>query len=228
MKKVVDKTNIYHILVIRALGNFIFIVSVLGLIFTFWPLMTSEVGYRIHLFKGEIWVAAGDGNESFGTLLEGKKNVKVLSPVDINFGLIVEKIGANAPVIANVDAGSKKDYDNALKKGVAHAKGTVFPGMRGVSYLFAHSTGNFWDVQRYNAVFYLLRNLEPGDRIVTYFGGRRFDYIVREKKVTPPSDVSHFTLKTNEPLLVLQTCDPPGSSINRLLVIAKLEGQPTN
>ncbi len=226
--KLLKKDNIYHIFFVRSVGNFIFLASALGLLFTFWPLISSEAGYRVHLLRGEVWVAQGDVNKSFGTLLEGKQNIKVLSPQSVDFGIIVEKIGANAPVIANVDAGSKSEYDAALKKGVAHAKGTVFPGMKGVSYIFAHSTGNFWDVQRYNAVFYLLRNLEVGDRIVTYFGGRRFDYIVEEKKVVPPSDVSYFTLKTEEPLLVLQTCDPPGSSINRLIVVAKLEGQPTN
>jgi hypothetical protein len=40
--------------------------------------------------------------------------------------------------------------------GVAHAKGTVFPH-KGNIYLFAHSTDNWWNVGRYNAVFYLLK-----------------------------------------------------------------------
>ncbi|MBI3282683.1 hypothetical protein HYZ70_01240 [Candidatus Curtissbacteria bacterium] len=30
-------------------------------------------------------------------------------------------------------------------------------------YLFAHSTDNFWDAGRYNAVFYLIKNLVRGE-----------------------------------------------------------------
>jgi len=40
-----------------------------------------------------------------------------------------------------------------LQKGIAHAQGSVFPGMQGNIYLFAHSTDNWWNVGRYNAVF---------------------------------------------------------------------------
>ena len=104
---------------------------------------------------------------------------------------------------------------------MAHALGTSFPGQPGVSYLFAHSTDTIFNVPRFNAVFYLLKDLEAGDRVVIFFNGRRFDYIVVERKITEPEDVSYFTMKTEEQILVLQTCYPPGTTWKRLLVIAK-------
>ena len=160
--------------------------------------------------------------QSFGSLL-GKvdPNLKILVPKDPNFSIIVEKIGADAPVVANVDAAQKSAYEAALKRGVAHALGTAFPGQPGVSYLFAHSTDTIFNVPRYNAIFYLLWDMKPGERIVVFFNNRRYDYLVSEVKVTEASDVSYFTLKTQEQILVLQTCYPPGTTWKRLLVIAK-------
>lgn len=213
----------------RWLGNFLIIVSVVGLFFTFWPIFTAEISYRIEKLKGiRFTVDRSQTDQStsdrvtFGDLL-GKGSPKILIPKSTDFGVIVEKIGANAPVIANVDASNPKEYNQKLQKGIAHAKGTVFPGQKGLSYLFAHSTLNPWDVPRYNAVFYLLRELEPQDRIVTFFQGRRYDYIVTEKKIVAPNDVSIFYSNFTEPVLVLQTCDPPGTTWRRLLVIAKLK-----
>ena len=124
-------------------------------------------------------------------------------------------------MIPNVDASNKLVYEQALRRGVAHALGTAFPGQAGVTYLFAHSTDTIFNVPRYNAVFYLLGDMKPGDPIVIFFKGRRYDYQVRETKITEATDVSYFTLKTTEQILVLQTCYPPGTTWKRLLVIAK-------
>ncbi len=213
------------ILLIRTAGNFLILFTLASLLFSFWPLISVTSVYLFDQIRGEKFEAAPTSGPDvgFGSLL-GKPedpNVKVLSPVDPNFSVIVEKIGANAPIVANVDASNKAAYLAALKKGVAHALGTSFPGQKGVTYLFAHSTDTLINVPRYNAVFYLLREMEIGDKIVIFFAGRRYDYVVSETKITDPKDVSYFTLKTDEQILVLQTCDPPGTSWRRLLVIAK-------
>ena len=142
-------------------------------------------------------------------------------PADPNFSIIVERIGANASVVPNVDASKKGVYEQALKRGVAHALGTAFPGESGVSYYFAHSTDTLFNVPRYNAVFYLLWEMKPGDKIVIFFNNRRYDYVVSETKITEPEDVSYFTMRTSEQILVLQTCYPPGTTWKRLLVVAK-------
>jgi len=213
---------------IRWVGNFLIFVSLIGLFFTFWPIVTAEISYRIEKLKGiKFTIDSSQINQSsedkvtFGDLL-GKGSPKILIPKSTDFGVVVEKIGANSPVIANVDAANPKEYNQKLQKGVAHAKGTVFPGQKGLSYLFAHSTLNPWDVPRYNAVFYLLRELEPQDRIVLFYKNVRYDYFVSEKKIVAPNDVSIFSQTFNEPVLVLQTCDPPGTTWRRLLVIAKM------
>jgi len=89
--------------------------------------------------------------------------------------------------------------------------------------LFAHSTDNFWNAGRYNAIFYLLKDLVPGDEVVVFYQNKRYDYIVSESKIVNPDDVSHIVDAQNagEETLILQTCWPPGTTFQRLLVFAK-------
>lgn len=213
------------VLLVRTIGNFLVLATLLGITFTFYPVISAYSKNVVDNLKGTKYEAAPavSTSQSFGSLLGGENTAKdkILIPPDPNFSIIVEKIGASAPVIANVNAADKTTYNQALKRGVAHALGTSFPGQAGVSYLFAHSTDTIFNVPRFNAVFYLLKDLEVGDRVVVFFNGRRFDYIVVERKITEPADVSYFTMKTEEQILVLQTCYPPGTTWKRLLVIAK-------
>lgn len=141
--------------------------------------------------------------------------------LDPHFSLYVPKIKARASVIPNVDAGSYIDYSKALKKGVAHAAGTNFPGQGKLVYLFSHSTDNAFNFARYNAVFFLLRKVEKGDRIMVYFLSKEYKYVVTEKFVVDATDNSWMVDKNEGEYLVLQTCDPPGTSFRRLVVVAR-------
>ncbi len=212
------------ILAIRTLGNALVLIALVSLLYTFWPLISVSTRHFTDNLTGKKFEAVsqpGTG-QTFGDLLNKKgQNIDILVPKDPNFSLIVEKIGADATIVPNVDATNKDIYTTALRRGVAHALGTSFPGQPGVSYLFAHSTDTIFNVPRYNAIFYLLQDMVQGDRIVIFFNGRRFDYKVVETKITEASDISYFTLKTSEQILVLQTCYPPGTSWKRFLVIAK-------
>ncbi|MEX2028161.1 MAG: sortase [Candidatus Curtissbacteria bacterium] len=211
------------VLAIRTLGNALILIAVLSLFYTFWPLIAVKTRQTTDTLQGKKFEAAqNQSGDTFGTLL-GKKdeNVKILIPKDPNFSLIVEKIGADAPIVANVDASNKDIYTPALRRGIAHALGTSFPGQPGVSYLFAHSTDTIFNVPRYNAIFYLLGDLKAGDRVVVFFAGKRHDYSVTETKITEADDVTYLTMQTPEQILVLQTCYPPGTTWKRLLVIAK-------
>jgi len=77
------------------------------------------------------------------------------------------------------------------------------------------------NINRYNAIFYLLRKLEKGDRVIVYFMGKEHVYVVTEKVITKAEDTSWLADDGSGERLVLQTCDPPGTSWNRLLVIAR-------
>lgn len=141
------------------------------------------------------------------------------------FQIIIPKIGVNSKVIANVDAGNEKDYDAALKKGIAHAAGTGLPGEENSQnktvFLFGHSTNGEWNIAKYNALFYALKDMVVDDTFSIWFWGREFHYKVTETKIVEANDVSFLTPQTDKERIILQTCWPPGTSWKRFLVIAE-------
>jgi LPXTG-site transpeptidase (sortase) family protein len=139
------------------------------------------------------------------------------------YGLEIPKLGIRQPVVEGVDAADKSSYSMALKNGVAHAAGTAVPGEAGVGYYFAHSSGWPFAGSR-AAVFSTLYKLEPGDEVVLHRMGKKYVYIVVEKAVVGPRDVSLLAVTGGVERVVLQTCWPLGTSLKRLLVSAEAEG----
>ncbi len=231
------RQEIIKFIVLRSIGNFLVLFSIFGAAATFGPAVTYEVQFRIAQARGvtfkvadvsvpavnnpSVSVATNKGGATFGEILAGPKE-QILVPKDISFDILIPKIGANSKVFPNVDAGNENEFLPILMQGVAHAKGSVFPGMNGNVYLFAHSTDNWWNVGRYNAVFYLLKDLSKGDQVTVFFENKRYDYYVTDSLITDPTDVSFLTnSRGNEQQLVLQTCWPPGTSWKRLFIVAK-------
>jgi LPXTG-site transpeptidase (sortase) family protein len=156
----------------------------------------------------------------FTPLLDDNGNEII--PSDTNFSVIVPKIGINAAVIPAVDPTDPTSYDEALQKGVAHASTSFFPNENGAVYLFSHSTNYEWFVKDLNAVFYLMKNLVPGDLVILIYKGNRYTYKIIEKRVVAPKDISYLAPIEGKRMLILQTCWPPGSVAERLLVFADL------
>ena len=142
------------------------------------------------------------------------------TPVDKKFGLIFPKLGINAKVVANVDPYDPKIYQQSLTKGVAHAKGTRFPGENGTVFIFAHSSANLIEAQRYNSVFYLVSKLKKGDSIIAYKNGKEYKYKLVKKEIVDPENIGYLNQKDGKEQLVLMTCWPPGTTEKRLLIIA--------
>lgn len=230
MSKLEQGKKFWIFVLIRSLANTFL---TLGLILTslaLWPLVKTEVSYQWGRLLGQSYVISGDEarkESGFATVLAQLPPIPI-TPVDTDFGIVIEKINVNAPVVSEVDSSYYETYMEALKKGAAHAAGTAFPGSRGAEnnnvFIFAHSTLNPWEVAKYNAIFILLNKLEEGDRLITFYKGRRFDYLVFDKRVVEANDVKYLTEPSKEPILTLQTCDPPGTQWRRMIVTAKLLG----
>ncbi|WKZ25522.1 MAG: sortase [bacterium] len=193
--------------------------AVIGITFSFYPVIKEEFSYR---FKTDT------ESSRFGNMLSQitAENSAIIKEeannlgIDPYFSVHIPKINAKANVISNVDPGKKEEYMEALQDGIAHAKGTYFPGQDKSIYLFSHSTDSFLNFARYNAVFYLLGKLEKGDIIEIYFLDKKYEYEVTEKVITKPEDISWLQREGRGEELILQTCDPPGTTWNRLVVVA--------
>lgn len=221
------KEDFTRILILRTVGNFLIFSSIFMIAKTFYQPVAEEFKYALNSsFQKQYVVASAKGTQKeeiakggLASVLNIKK-VEVLTPEDPSYSVVIPKIGANARVIANVNAADEKEYLEALKKGVAHVQGSAFPGEGGHIYLFAHSTDYLWNVGSYNAVFYLLYKLEKNDEIDLFYKNQRYVYKVIDKQIVEPTQVEYITRKTNTEFLTLQTCWPPGTTLQRLLVFA--------
>lgn len=169
---------------------------------TFAPVIKSEIEYQIN-----------------------KKNISntEFTPVNTDFSIVIPKINANTKVVKNVDPYNSSVYQQALTQGVAHALGTATPDTFGNTFIFAHSAGNWYQANQYNAIFYLLNKLVAGDQIFIYYQNQKYTYLVKELKFVAPTDVKLMNQDLSQHQLTLMTCWPPGTTLKRLIVIAKLQ-----
>ena len=229
------KREAVRFVIIRTIGNFLVIFAVFGVFAILGPAIYYEVTFRIMQIRGVSFAVQANETQSTEEILQENEVIspgfadiiagpteQILIPIDTIFSILIPKIGANAKIIPNVDPSSTKTFLPALQKGVAHARGTFFPGQPGNIYLFAHSTDNFWNVGRYNALFYLLKDLEKGDEVVVFSQNVRHNYVISDSIISDPEEVLYINeANTGQELLILQTCWPPGTTWKRLLVFAE-------
>ncbi|HSX46743.1 MAG TPA: sortase, partial [Patescibacteria group bacterium] len=105
------------------------------------------------------------------------------------------------------------------ERGVVHYATTPNPGELGNGAIFGHSSNNILNKGKYKFAFVLLKRLEVGDTFMLQKDGKRYVYRVFDKKVVKPSEVDVLNHDYGKPATFsLITCDPPGTSLNRLVV----------
>lgn len=211
----------YNLKLMKILSNLLIIIGVLILVLTFGRPLKQEINYRLSKISGTTYRVLEPGETEDETDIFVNNREKIITPVDTEFGIVIPKIGANAEVFSNIDPFNPKEFLPILKQGVAHAKGTGFPGEGKNIYLFAHSTDAFFNFDQYNAVFYLIGKLNEDDEIDIFYQGELYKYKVFEKMVVSPDAVEYLKPEEEE-ILTLQTCYPPGTTIKRLVVRARL------
>ena len=174
-------------------GNILIAVSLMGLLFIYYPYIKEFV---------------------FPPKFERSQIEK------IGFSIQIPTINVFSEVIENVDPYNNKEYLESLKKGIAHAKGTSLPGKKGTIFLFAHSSDVPWRITRYNTAFLKLDFVKNGDEIIVRKNGKVYSYIIYDKKSVWPSEIKYLKEEQGD-ILILQTCTPVGTSLQRLLIFAK-------
>lgn len=134
--------------------------------------------------------------------------------------IIIPKINVEIPVVYGAPTKEDAIQDN-LEKGVVHMSNTAKPGELGNAAIVGHSSNNIFNQGKYKFAFVLLSKLEEGDTFYINRGGTRYVYKVYEKKIVKPSDVSVLADQDKPATVTLITCDPPGTSLNRLIVVGE-------
>jgi sortase A len=120
----------------------------------------------------------------------------------------IPAIDVDAPVIEGDDW-------KALKRGAGHHIGSANPGERGNCIISAHN-----DI--FGEVFRDLPDLSLGDEILVHTASRAYRYVVTQKRVIEPTEVSVME-RTSSPVLTLISCYPYGVDTHRIVVIGELK-----
>ena len=127
-----------------------------------------------------------------------------------------QAIRIQVPAI-NVDAQIVQgDGWEQLKKGVGQRQGSVDPGKKGNIVLSAHN-----DV--FGEIFRDLDQLKPGNKVTLFSNQRSYTYEVVETRIVEPTDLS-VVGATSDPVLTLISCYPYLIDNQRIVVIARLQG----
>jgi sortase A len=133
--------------------------------------------------------------------------------------VIIPKINVEIPVDYSQTSDDENAIEGALENGVVHYPSTVLPGQNGNAAFFGHSSNNIFNPGKYKFAFVLLHELVKGDTFYLTYGGRVYVYQVIDRKIVPPTDVAVLNdTEGKAATATLITCDPPGTSINRLVV----------
>ena len=206
------------------------VIGVLLVLLTYYQTIFQEISYYYNYFIGKHFKVAVVRNvSSIKPELVSKINTDptatTIKPVDTNFGIVIEKINVNAPIVRDVPIIDTKSYLESLKLGVAHASFSGYPSEQNSNvYLFAHSSNNFWELGKYSSVFNLIYKLNIKDQVNIFYEGRRYIYEVENKLLVNDFKVDDTVYEYFGPTLTLQTCYPTGTSLYRLIVRATLVG----
>ena len=139
--------------------------------------------------------------------------------------LSVSSVGINSvQVTPNVESHDEEVYNEYLKNGLAHFKGTPLPGDGGNSFIYGHSAIESFFSNHENlaeTIFTRLEDIEVGDSVLIEKDDKILKYKVKQKKIVEPDDFSILVNQDERETLTLMTCWPLGIGSKRLIVVAE-------
>ena len=143
-------------------------------------------------------------------LLNLRDQLGKIIPIPRENTLIIPKIGVNTAIIEGTT-------EATLDKGIWHRPKSSTPDKGGNTVLAGH---------RYQYVtgphtLFSLDKVAVGDRIMLYWEGKKYIYEVFETSVVPPTAIE-IENNTEEAILTIYTCTPIYTTLNRLVVKAKV------
>lgn len=129
--------------------------------------------------------------------------------------LIIPQMLLNQPTLE----GPKNDWFNLLKQGIWRWPDSSTPDKGGNTVFLAHR----FSYTGPHGAFYYLDKLKVGDEIGVVWNGKTYTYKVQSSREVPPTETS-VQDNTPDSRLTLFTCTPLWHPVNRLVVVASLEG----
>ncbi len=148
-------------------------------------------------------------------------NTNAIAPTP-NPEVIIPKINVQIPVNYTESSTNESVIEGDLQDGVVHYPTTVLPGQVGNTAYFGHSSNNIFNSGKYKFAFVLLHTLVNGDTFYLDYNNKVFVYKVISKSIVDPSNVGVLQpIQGQVATATLITCDPPGTSLHRLIVVGQ-------
>ncbi len=136
--------------------------------------------------------------------------------------VIIPKINVEIPADYTQTSINESIIEGALENGIVHYPTTVFPGQTGNAAYFGHSSNNIFNKGKYKFAFVLLHTLVNGDTFYLTYHDQVYVYKVISRTIVDPSQVGVLgPVPGQTATATLITCDPPGTSLRRLVVVGQ-------
>lgn len=172
--------------------------------------------------KAEINLFLLDNNYFRMQILAVQKKERKLTPVNRDFGIVINKILANAKIVDFSDYNNNSSLQYVLSTDLVHQPDSAYPGQIGNMVLISQAAGDWYKYTRSNPEFYLMYKLHPQDVIEVFYKGEEFDYLVTDIFKVSESRLKDFTRQSGQKQLTILSGWPSGTMINRLVIQAKM------
>lgn len=227
----------------KAINYFSYVFLIIGSLMLFWsfyPIISFEI-YSKYFIKKSIKSPVPDSDSpsslSQASTVLGSFNVfsnnlrdftqaSLWFPSVVQAGttstLSVKKYSLSIPKLNIIDAEVSVGGED-LSKSLIHYLPKSLPGEYGNVAIFGHSTlPQLYKPKDYKSIFTYLPSLENGDIIKVKVNDLDYEYIVYDKFVVDPDEISVLDQQMDGSYLTVITCVPPGTYLKRLVVKAKL------
>jgi LPXTG-site transpeptidase (sortase) family protein len=165
------------------------------------------------------------GVYSYDPSTKSQKTVSIDKNYNRDMYITIESVGiSDIKISPNVESTNEKVYNQYLKSGVAHFKGTPLPGDGGNSFIYGHSAVESFFSRHKDlpeTIFSRLNDIDIGQKVVVKKDDKVLEYIVRNKKIVEPEDFTILEPMQNKETVTLMTCWPLGLGTKRLIVVAE-------
>jgi len=183
-----------------------FAISLIIVIYPFWPLIKYYVGYPSAREFVDLTETAPVGAEATNT--EDNNSISVEEIINL---LVIPKIGVRIPIVEGSD-------ESALEYGAWRLPESSTPDQRSNTAIAAH---RFKYVPPHEQTFYLLDKLVEGDTFQVLWGKKEYRYRVISSSVVAENAIEVIE-PTSTPTVTLITCSPLFSDEKRLVVQGEL------
>lgn len=166
--------------------------------------------------------------KSFVNLKEEKPSLNIdITPYENR--IIIPKIWKNIPLvdIKNRTVSWQSELNDIfmseLEKWVVRYPWSVKPWELWNSFIFWHSSNFPWINWEFNDVFSTLNNVSFNDEIIIYYNQKKYVYTIKKRDIISPWNVSIFKWNKTKAQVMIMTCWPIWTTLNRLVLTWELK-----